>query len=60
MLENILTALIVLICAFFIGRRFYKQFTGKSSGCSCSCTGCDSGDEKKDSCEVTDFPSEKK
>jgi len=46
MWENIIIAIIILICAVYIGRRFYKNLTGKSSGCGCSCTGCDASDTK--------------
>lgn len=42
MLENIIIAIMVAICAFFIGRKMYSQFKGTASGCGCSCTECDS------------------
>ena len=42
MLENIIIAIIVGICAFFIGRKMYRQLKGMESGCGGSCTECDS------------------
>ena len=44
MLENILLALIVLGCAFFIGRRFFRQWRaatqpGQAPPCNC-CSAC--------------------
>ena len=42
-MQNLLILLIVLLCAFFVGRRLYRGL-GKSPksgcGCSCDCTGC--------------------
>lgn len=50
MWETVLVVLVVVVCAFFIGRRFYNQFKGTSGcGCSCSNTGC-SGTEARDTC----------
>jgi hypothetical protein len=45
MWQNIIIAVIVLACAFLIGRRFFRQFKGQSgSGCGCcSGGGCSSG-----------------
>ncbi|WP_083863056.1 FeoB-associated Cys-rich membrane protein [Pseudodesulfovibrio piezophilus] len=42
MLDSIIVGAIVLLAAFFVGKRLYKQFSSKSSACGCS--GCgDSG-----------------
>lgn len=40
-MQNIIIILIIALCAFFVGRRFYRGL-GKSSksGCGCSCSGC--------------------
>jgi hypothetical protein len=39
MWQNLIIAVIVLACAFLIGRRFFRQFKGLSgSGCGC-CSG---------------------
>ena len=42
MAENIIILLIVLVCAVYVGRKFYRQFKGTESGCGCECSGCDS------------------
>ena len=42
MVQNIIIALIVLVCALYVGRKFYRQFKGTESGCGCECSGCDS------------------
>lgn len=44
MLENIILAFIVLCCAFFIGRKFYRQWRAamradQDPPCNC-CSGC--------------------
>lgn len=60
MWDTILIILIVAACAFFIGRRFYRQFTGRQSGCGCGCGsgGCDGTSTPSDSCcqSKADFP----
>ncbi len=43
MVENVIIAIIVAWCAFYIGRKFYKQAKGGKSSCGCGCTGCDDG-----------------
>ncbi|RUM46693.1 MAG: hypothetical protein DSY80_01740 [Desulfocapsa sp.] len=47
MWQNLLTALIVAVALFVIGRRAYWQFRraidpSKDVSCSCSCNGCSS------------------
>ena len=40
-MQNIIIILIVALCAFFVGRRFYGNFRSrKGTGCGCSCSGC--------------------
>ena len=41
MVENVIIAIIVACCAFYIIRKFYKQAKGGKSSCGCGCTGCD-------------------
>lgn len=41
MVENIIILIIVCVCAFFIGRKFYRQLKGKTPSCGCGCSGCD-------------------
>lgn len=43
MVENIIIAIIVACCAFYIARKFYRQAKGGKSSCGCSCNGCDDG-----------------
>ncbi|MHB1014457.1 MAG: FeoB-associated Cys-rich membrane protein [Desulfurivibrionaceae bacterium] len=42
MWQNIILLFIIAACIFFIGRRLFRQLTGRQSGCSCSCKGCNS------------------
>lgn len=60
MFEKIIVALIVLLCAFFIGRRLFRQLGGakNTSGCGCSCSGCDSPNKQSDCCGTDDLPKE--
>jgi hypothetical protein len=41
-MQNLIILLIVLLCAVFVGRRLYRNFTrsDKGCGCSCDCSGC--------------------
>jgi len=43
MWQNIIIAVIVLLCALYVGRRFYRQARGKSA-CGCECSGCPSAE----------------
>lgn len=57
MWQNIIIICVIVACAFFIGRRIFRQLTGRQSGCSCSCKGCSDSSAASDSCKVTaDFP----
>ena len=53
MWENLLIALVLLICAIFVLRRFVRQLGGKATGgCACSCgEGCTSKSAQNGSCE---------
>jgi hypothetical protein len=42
MWQNLLIALIVLVCIILVGRRFYRQFKGRSGCGCCSGGGCSS------------------
>ena len=35
-----ITLVIVGVCAFFLGYRFYKNFRGAKGSCGCACSGC--------------------
>ncbi|MEJ2033159.1 MAG: FeoB-associated Cys-rich membrane protein [Deltaproteobacteria bacterium] len=39
MWQNIIIAVIVFLCALFVGRRLFRQMQGQS-GCGCDCSGC--------------------
>jgi hypothetical protein len=41
-MQTIIVLIIVAVCAFFVGRRFYRNFkkTKPGSGCGCDCSGC--------------------
>jgi len=43
MLQNIIIITVLIICAWFVGRRIYTNISGtkKGSGCNCGCSGCD-------------------
>jgi hypothetical protein len=38
MWQNILIAVIVLLCAIYVGRKLFRQARGQS-GCGCGCSG---------------------
>lgn len=38
MIDTVIVIVIVAVAAAFVGRKLYRQFTAKSSGCGCS--GC--------------------
>ncbi|WP_163339631.1 FeoB-associated Cys-rich membrane protein [Desulfopila sp. IMCC35008] len=45
MLQTIISTIIIALCAFFVGRRLYRQFKSavdpnKTISCSCSCPDC--------------------
>lgn len=46
-MEGILVALIVVLAAVYLARRFYRSFkaasdqTRSNGGCSCGCSGCE-------------------
>lgn len=41
MWQNIVIAVVVLLCALYIGRKFCKQARGQAGcGCSGGCSGC--------------------
>ena len=49
MLENIILWLILAGCAFFVGRKFYRQWRAAldpkgNISCDCGCSGCGSSD----------------
>lgn len=54
MTQNIITFLILILCAFFIGRRYYRQWRAavnpkQDLSCSSGCEGCNVGTcEEKD------------
>ncbi|MBA3002570.1 MAG: FeoB-associated Cys-rich membrane protein [Desulfurivibrio sp.] len=57
MWQNIIIIFIIAACLFFIGRRVFRQFTGKQTGCGGSCGGCKDTSAQSDSCKSnTDFP----
>jgi hypothetical protein len=47
MWQEILVAIIVLIAAIFVGKRFWNNFrglkTGDSASCGCDCSNCSAG-----------------
>ena len=46
MWENGIILIIVIAAAAYIAHRFYRNLSGRSSGCGCSCTGCDMSKNK--------------
>jgi hypothetical protein len=60
MWETIILTLIIAACAFFIGRRFYRQFTGKQTGCGGGCGGCGKSATSDDCSSKADFPEKNK
>ncbi|MDG4475121.1 FeoB-associated Cys-rich membrane protein [Thiovibrio frasassiensis] len=58
MWQNIIISCIIVACAFFLGRRIFRQLTGKQSGCSSGCKGCNDPAAGSDSCTKAkaDFP----
>ena len=47
MVENIILWAIIALCAFFIGRKFFRQWRAALDPkadipCSCGCSGCNS------------------
>jgi hypothetical protein len=43
MIQNIIIIVILIGCAFYIGRRMYNNLRNSKTGggCGCSCSGCD-------------------
>lgn len=57
MWQNVIITCVIVACAFFIGRRIFRQLTGRQSGCSCNCKGCNDTSAKSDNCKTNaDFP----
>lgn len=52
MWQNIILVFIIAACIFFIGRRLFRQLTGRQSGCSCSCKGCNDKSAQSDTCNA--------
>ncbi len=40
MFDMILTGLVVSICIFYVAKRSYNSYKGKSSGCGCGSSSC--------------------
>jgi len=57
MWQNIIITCIITACLFFVGRRVFRQFTGKQTGCGGSCGGCTGASAQSDACkDNADFP----
>ncbi len=52
MWQNIIIIFIIVACGFFIGRRIFRQLSGKQSGCDCSCKGCNDQSTQSDTCKT--------
>lgn len=60
MVQNIIIAIIVVCCAYFIIRKFYRQLKGSTPSCGCSCSGCSPGQEEiRKRCDTPDNGDEK-
>ena len=40
MWQNIIVVVVLVVCAIYIGRRFYRQLSNKRPSCGGSCNGC--------------------
>lgn len=57
MWQSIISAGIIVVCAFFLGRRLFRQLTGRHSGCGGSCKGCNDKTADTTTCNAnSDFP----
>ena len=58
MIQNSIIIIIVIACAWFIGKRFYNSLrrSQQKGGCDCSCSGC--GPDVISSCQPSDNESD--
>jgi len=51
MIQNIIITVILVACAFYIGRRLYSNLRGSNKGCGCGCSCSDCGPDISSTCK---------
>ncbi len=60
MIQNIIIIIIVIACAFYIGRRTYNNFRNSKTGCGCGSSCSDCGPDILSNCKPNNTDSDPK